>query len=125
MKEAIEFLNAHKTGCFATVENGKPRVRPWAFMLEDGGKFWFCTANNKDVYRQLKENPHMEFTSWEVFTIFRISGEVKFSQDIEMKKKILEENPGLKSLYGANDPVFEIFYLEHGNISFAGKTYEF
>jgi len=126
MQEIIEFLNSYRTGCLATVENGKPRVRPWAFMLEEGGKFWFCTANNKDVFKQLKGNPYIEFTSWEGFNILRLSGEVKFSQDMEMKTKILENNPGVKSIYKSPDnPVFEIFYLEHGKAALAGQTYEF
>lgn len=126
MKEVIEFLYAHPVGCFATVENGEPRVRPWAFMLEEDGKFWFCTANNKKVYQQLKANPMMEFTVWEGFNILRISGGVKFSDDLAMKAKILDKNPSLKPIYeSAENPIFEIFYLEHGSANLLGKTYEF
>ena len=54
MKEVVEFLNANSNGSLATVDNNKPCLRPWGFMLEQDGKFWFCTANNKDVFKQLQ-----------------------------------------------------------------------
>ena len=50
MKEIVDFLNANGTGTFATVVDGKPKVRPWGFMMEDGGKFYFCTANTNDPF---------------------------------------------------------------------------
>lgn len=116
MKEVIEFLNANPMGTLATVDGDKPRVRPWGFMFEQDGKLWFCTANNKDVYHQLQKNPAVEFcsTSKDMVT-FRISGDVVFSKDLGIKTKILEHNPMVKSIYKTPDnPVFEIFYLEHG-----------
>lgn len=116
MKEAIEFLKANPMGALATVENNKPRVRPWGFMLEEEGKLWFCTANTKDVFRQLQENSNVEFcsTSKEMVTV-RISGEVVFSKELAMKKRILEHCDLVKSIYKTPDnPVLEIFYIEHG-----------
>lgn len=126
MEDIISFLNTHKNGCLATVEEGKPRVRPWAFMLEAGEKFWFCTANNKDVFKQLKQNPHIEFTCWEGINILRISGKVTFSDDFAMKAKIMESSPGAKHFYKSpENPLFEIFCLDHGKATLDGKTYEF
>ncbi|HWQ62506.1 MAG TPA: pyridoxamine 5'-phosphate oxidase family protein [Negativicutes bacterium] len=118
MKEVIAFLNANPMGSLATVEEGKPRVRPWGFMLEEDGRLWFCTANTKDVFRQLQQNPAVEFTatSKEMVTV-RVRGEVKFSKDMAMKNKIIEHSPLVKSIYKtADNPVFEIFHLEHGKV---------
>ena len=126
MKEIIEFLAKNPTGAFATVDNDKPRVRPWAFMMEDQGKLWFCTSNNKNVYKEMQANPNIEFSSWQGFNILRLNGKVKFSQDTAMKAKILENNPGVKSIYKSPDnPIFEIFYLEAGKATLGEKTYEF
>jgi len=86
-------------------------------MAEDG-KFYFCTANTKDVYKQIKEIPFIEFTSTskDMVTI-RLSGEVIFSYDLGLKEIILESNPMVKGLYkSADNPIFEIFYVEHGEI---------
>lgn len=59
-------------------------------MLEQDGKFWFCTANNKDVFKQLKANPAIAFcaTSKEMVTV-RLMGEIKFSSDMKMKQTII------------------------------------
>lgn len=133
MKEVIEFLKANSMGCLATVEDGKPRVRPWGFMLEQEGKLWFCTANTKDVFHQLQKDPAIEFTSTsQAYVTVRIRGKVRFSKDLEMKKKIIDNSPMVKGIYHMPDnPIFEIFYLEHGNAivsDFSGKppkTFEF
>lgn len=116
MKEVLDFLRANPMGCLATIEKGKPRVRPWGFMLERDGKLWFCTANTKAVYRQLRDNPWVEFaTSSQDFTTLRIRGEMLFSNDLEMKTKILESSPIVKRVYHTPDnPIFEILYMEHG-----------
>jgi uncharacterized pyridoxamine 5'-phosphate oxidase family protein len=116
MKEVIKFLQDNSTGYLATVENGKPKVRPFQFMLEDSGKLYFCTANMKDVYRQLKATPSFEFSSSSPnFAWIRLSGDARFSDDLKIKEKALEVSPLVKSIYQtADNPTFEIFYAEHG-----------
>lgn len=116
MKEIVRFLEENTSGALATVEGGRPRVRPWGFMLEEEGRLYFCTANTKQVFRQLKEKPYVEFasTSKEMVTV-RISGEITFSADKEIKKKILKRNDLVRSIYKSEEnPVFEVFYIEHG-----------
>jgi uncharacterized pyridoxamine 5'-phosphate oxidase family protein len=61
MKKVSKLLTENPMGFLATVENGEPRVRPWGFMFEENGKFYFCTNNTKDVYRQLQASPYVEF----------------------------------------------------------------
>ena len=126
MKEVSAFLKENGNGLLATVEEGKPRVRPFQYMLEEQGRFYFCTSNAKDVYQQLKAQPFVEFSSMSpAFAWVRLRGEIHFSQDATIKTKIIEANPLVKSLYKTPDnPVFEIFYLEHGQAilaDFSGK----
>lgn len=117
MKEIIDFLYSNPMGYLATVDDdGKPHVRPWGFMFEQDAKLWFCTANTKDVFCQLQCNPAIEFcsTSKDSVTV-RISGEVIFSVDLKIKRKMLEMNDLVKSIYKIPDNhEFEIFYLKHG-----------
>lgn len=116
MEEVKKLLGEKTIGAFATVEYGKPRVRPWQFQFEEDGKFYFCTANTKEVYKQLQNTPFAEFTSTtEDMVTVRISGEVVFTNDIGLKQKVLDKNPGIKAIYKSGDnPVFEVFYIEHG-----------
>lgn len=116
MKEITELLKATPYGCLATVENGLPRVRPFGFMFEEEGKLYFCTNNTKDVSRQLKEVPFVEYsaTTNDMVTL-RLNGRVLFSEDMDKKQKALEASELVKSLYkSADNPIFEVFYMEHG-----------
>lgn len=119
MEEVVRLLRENRTGAFATVENGKPRVRPWGFLMEENGKFYFCTANTKNVYQQLQETPFMEFTSTskDMVTV-RLAGRITFTDDLNTKRKILENSPTVKGKYHSEDnPAFEVFYVEHGEAS--------
>jgi uncharacterized pyridoxamine 5'-phosphate oxidase family protein len=114
--EISTFLAENFNGFLATLEDSKPRVRPYQFMLEDEGKLCFSTNNTKEVCKQLKVNPSMEFSAtnkgggW-----IRLNGEVKFSSDRKLKEKILGKSEVVLSLYKTADhPAFEVFYLDHG-----------
>ncbi|MCI5636015.1 MAG: pyridoxamine 5'-phosphate oxidase family protein [Sarcina ventriculi] len=115
MNEVIEFLKENPVQYFATVGlDNKAKVRPFRFMIEDGGKLYFCTNNEKDVFKQIKNNPYVEVcVSNSKFQWMRLNGKVKFSNDMDIKKKVIESSPLVKSLYKtADNPIFEIFYLE-------------
>jgi uncharacterized pyridoxamine 5'-phosphate oxidase family protein len=116
MQEVVGFLKENITGCLATVDNEKPKVRPFQLMMEDGNKFYFCTNNTKDVYKQIKANPYIEFTSQSPkFAWVRLSGEAKFTSDLKVKEKVIEASGLVKSIYKtADNPIFEVFYIEHG-----------
>lgn len=116
MEEILKFLKEGAMGAFATVYNGKPDVRPWQFQFEENGKLYFCTSNNKDVYKQIKHNPIVAFTSTtnDMVTV-RLYGEAVFINDLKLKEKLLEKQPMIKNLYkSADNPIFELFYIEHG-----------
>ena len=115
MKEVIEFLTQSPTLYLATVgQDGKPKNRPFGFMMEKGGRLYFCTANIKPVFKELQNNPYVELCACSPdFCWIRLSGRAVFSDDIAIKNEILEKSPMVKKLYGTGDnPIFEIFYLE-------------
>ena len=127
MNEVIEFLNENSVQYLATVDlDGKPRVRPFEFMLEKEGKLYFCTNNQKNVYKQLKKSPYVEITtSSPTFAWIRLKGKAVFSDDMKIKKAIIESNELVKSQYQtANNPIFKIFYLDEAKAvitDFSGK----
>lgn len=119
MKEVIKLLKENVNGYLATVGDGKPRVRPFGFMLEDEGKLYFCTNSMKEVYRQLTVIPYVEYsiTTKDMVTL-RVSGEIKFCEDIAIKSKVLNVYEPVKRGYkSADNPVFKVFYIEHGTAS--------
>lgn len=126
MNDIVNFLDGNINGFLATLEEGRPRVRPYQFMLEYEGKLCFSTNNTKEVCKQLTLNPAMEFScsnpqgGW-----IRLSGDVKFSDGPAIKAAILEKSSVVKSIYKTVDhPAFEVFYLDHGSAQisdFAGQ----
>jgi len=119
MQKFIDFFNENKCGYLATTEENKPKVRPWSFLFEDNGKIWFLTTNTKKVFKQLQENPYIEFCSLSSdFIHGRLGGKIELCNDLAIKERILAERPMLKDIYGtADNPVLESFYLEHGTAS--------
>ncbi|GAW27723.1 pyridoxamine 5'-phosphate oxidase family protein [Carboxydocella sp. ULO1] len=116
MDEILRFLKEGAMGAFATVDGDKPDVRPWQFQFAQDGRLYFCTGNNKEVYRQMQKNPYIAFTTTtDDFMTVRIYGKAVFTDDRTIKEKILATQPGIKNIYQSSDnPVFEIFYLEEG-----------
>lgn len=115
MNEVVKFLKENTVQFFATIGlDGKPRVRPFQFMLEQEGKLYFCTGNQKDVYQQLEKCPYVEISATSPsFAWIRLSGKAVFSKDMEIKKAIIENSGLVKSIYKtAENPIFELFYLE-------------
>lgn len=115
--QLVSLLNENRSGYLASVEKGSPRVRPFEFQFVHDKKFVFCTNSTKDVSRQIKEDSEIEFstTSSGMVTV-RIHGSAVFFDDKAVKEKIISENKLVGSLYNsADNPIFEIFYIEHGN----------
>ena len=83
-------------------------------MLEEGGRLYFCTSNQKVVFKEIQKHPYVEFcASGEDYSWLRLSGRVVFSEDLELKAKVQEASPLVKSIYQRPDnPDFEIFYLD-------------
>jgi uncharacterized pyridoxamine 5'-phosphate oxidase family protein len=48
MEKVLKLLKENANGFLATVDNGRPRVRPFGFILEDEGKLYFCTNSMKN-----------------------------------------------------------------------------
>ncbi len=110
-----DFLIKSQVQYLATIGvDGKPKVRPFQFMLEDGGKLYFCTSNQKPVFKEMQKHPYVEFcASGENFSWLRLNGKVVFSKDLGLKARIQDASPIVKSIYKTPDnPTFEVFYLD-------------
>ena len=62
MNEVVKFLSENPVQYLATVgRDGKAKCRPFMFSGEMDGKLWFCTNNQKDVYKDMQANPNEVF----------------------------------------------------------------
>jgi len=122
MNRVKEFLVKSGFQYLATVGlDGRPKVRPFQFMTEEKGKLYFCTANSKKVFKEMKAQPYVEFcASGEDNSWMRLAGRAVFVDDKAIKAKALEASPLVKSIYKTPDnPIFEVFYLEEAQATIA------
>ncbi|WP_040195708.1 pyridoxamine 5'-phosphate oxidase family protein [Candidatus Soleaferrea massiliensis] len=115
MLDYQSILAKYPNGVLATVENTKAKTRVFQYLFGDGNKVYFCTSSEKAVYRQLQDNPCCSFCTYapDFSPVLSVNGKAVFVDDMELKARALDENPGIKSIYGsAQNPAFRIFYID-------------
>lgn len=113
MNDVVKFLEENPVLYLATVGcDGKPKCRPFRFFMEQDNKLWFCTNNNKDVYKDIKANPYIEMSvSSPAYSWIRLCGKAVFENNITVKEGCMA-NPLVKKQYkSADNPIFEVFYI--------------
>ena len=120
MRECISFATEHPVCSLATVDGDQPRVRTFLLWRANEDGFYFETFNPKDVYEQLKNNPKVEIcffnseSDLEKAKTMRLTGEVEFLDDPDLKKQLLADWPFLQDV----EPVVEIFRVHSGEAFF-------
>jgi len=108
-------LKENPNGVLATQDGSKVKTRVFQYLFTDSNKVYFCTSNKKPVYKQIKANPNVSFCTYPAnFTpVVSVNGKAVFVNDLSLKTRALDENPGIKGLYNTPDnPVFELFYID-------------
>jgi uncharacterized pyridoxamine 5'-phosphate oxidase family protein len=119
-QECINFATEHPVCSLATVDGDQPRVRTFLLWRANEDGFYFETFNPKDVYEQLKNNPKVEIcffnneSDLEKAKTMRLTGEVEFLDDPDLKKQLLEDRPFLQDA----EPVLELFRVHSGEAFF-------
>jgi uncharacterized pyridoxamine 5'-phosphate oxidase family protein len=123
MNEVLQFLKDNPVFYIATVDGDTPKVRPFGFVMEYEGKLCFGTANQKNIFRQLKSNPKFEIsTTSKTGEWLRLKGKAVFITSRESKKAALDTNPSLGRMYSVDDSIFEIFYADEGEATFSDMS---
>ena len=108
-------LKANPNGVLATQDNGKIKTRVFQYLFTDGNKVYFCTSNEKPVYKQITANPYISFCTYtaDFAPVISVNGKAVFVDDKALKIRALDENPGIQGIYNTPDnPVFELFYID-------------
>ena len=107
-KDCVKFAKANPTCYVATMEGDQPRVRALGLLFADKTGFYFQAYTVKAIYKQLKANPKVEIYFYApakegLGKAMRVSGKVKFIDDVKIRAKCLEDRPFLK-LFGIEKP---------------------
>jgi uncharacterized pyridoxamine 5'-phosphate oxidase family protein len=97
-QEIFDFISKNPICALATAEGEQPRVRMILMYRADEKGIVFVTGENKDLYKQLSNEPNIEmcFYSQKENKQTRISGVAEELEDIELKKQVVRDWPFLK-----------------------------
>jgi len=122
-EDCLKFAGQNPVAWFATADGDQPRVRALGLWFADKTGFYFQIGGTKDIYRHLQAQPKVEFAFYQpggmAGTMLRVSGNVEFLNDPELKKKVLEDRPFLKKLgLTADNPLLAVFRISKGEAHF-------
>lgn len=122
MEKALDYLAKSGTFYLATVDGDVPQVRPFGAVCEFEGKLYIVTNNQKDVYKQMKANPHVAVSGMVEGTWIRLRGVVAEDERREARVAMLEANPSLTAMYSADDGLMTVFRFEEGTATVCSFT---
>ena len=123
MNEVLAYLKSCGTFYLAAEENGQPHVRPFGAVCGFEGKLYIVTNNQKNVYRQMKQNGKVEICGMYQGTWMRIQGEVVEDLRREARVAMMDANTAsLQSMYTVDDNLMTVFYFTHGTATISSFT---
>ena len=122
MKEVQEFLKECQVYYLATIEDNKPKVRPFGTAEIFENKLYIQTGKTKNVYKQIETNNNVEICAFKDGKWLRLSGQLIPDDRIESKKDMLKKNPELRNMYNENDDNTIVLYFENATATFYSFT---
>ncbi|MCR5422070.1 MAG: pyridoxamine 5'-phosphate oxidase family protein [Bacilli bacterium] len=119
MEEVLKFLKECGVYYLATVEDGKPRVRPFGTAEIFENHLYIQIGNKKDVFKQIQKNPNVEICAFKDGKWLRLRGILKQDDRYEARKDMLDKNPYLRGMYDENDGNTEVLYFESAEAIFS------
>ena len=112
MQRVRDFL--HQTGHYflATADGDQPQVRPFGTAEIIEGKLYIQTGHVKAVAHQIAANPKVAICAFNGSEWLRITATLVEDPRVEIKKAMLDANPGLRSMYNENDGNTAVFFLK-------------
>ena len=122
MKEVCEFLKECGVYYLATIDNDKPRVRPFGTIDIFDNHLYIQTGKMKDVYKQIEKNNNVEICAFKDGKWIRIEGKLIPDDRIEAKKHMLDNYPELRGMYNEHDDNTIVLYFESGIATISSFT---
>ena len=119
MEQVNDFLTQAGTFYLTTIDGDRPKCRPVAFHMMAGEKLYFGVGDFKEVYRQMRSNPHVEFCAVVGKEFLRYFGDAVFETDDTIAERVLAAAPAMRKLYNSETGYrLAIFHLENGTAEF-------
>lgn len=122
MQQVRDFL--HKAGVYflATEDGDQPQVRPFGTAEIIEGKLYIQTGHVKNVAKQIAANPKVAICAFDGDRWLRICATLVEDPRVEIKKAMLDANPGLRSMYDETDDNTAVYFLKDAKATFNSFT---
>lgn len=111
MKTVQEFLQNTHVYFLATEDGDQPQVRPFGTAEIIEGKLYIQTGHVKNVAKQIAANPKVAICAYNGEQWLRITATLMEDPRVEIKKAMLDANPGLRRMYDENDDNTAVYFL--------------
>ena len=117
IKKVYDFLENAGTFYLATVEDDKPRVRPYGALLMFDGRIYIMAFGQTNATRQIAENNNAEICAFKGQTL-RIECKLVQDDNPEVAKALIDKMPALKPALGENGENGVMYYLTDATATF-------
>ena len=124
MQTVQNFLKETHTYFLATADGDQPQVRPFGTAEIIEGKLYIQTGHVKAVAHQIATNPKVAICAYNGSEWLRITATLVEDNRVEIKKAMLDANPGLRSMYDENDSNTAVFFLKDAKATISSFTSE-
>lgn len=93
MNEIRDFIKESGMFFIATIDNNKPKVRPFGVIEIYEDHLYIQTGKKKDVFKQIMDNNNVELCAFNNGKWIRVSGKLILDDRVEVKKYMLDQNP--------------------------------
>lgn len=124
MEEVLKFLKEAGVYYLATVEDNKPKVRPFGTIEMYDNHLYIQTGMKKNVFKQIEKNNNVEICAFKDGKWIRLSGELLVDERIEAKKHMLDNYPELRGMYSEDDLNTKVLYFKNGHAVISSFTDE-
>ena len=122
MKTVQEFLQSTHVYFLATVDGDQPEVRPFGTAEIIEGKLYIQTGHIKNVAKQIAANPKVAICAFNGEQWLRITATLVEDPRVEIKKAMLDANPGLRNMYDENDGNTAVYFLKDAKATICSFT---
>lgn len=115
MGKTLDFLKSCGVFFVSTCDGAFPAARPFGAVMEYEGRLYLSTGRTKDVYRQMKANPHIQIAALKSGSRewLRLSGRAVEEPSPALKRRMLAECPALLKRFASEaSPEFALFRVE-------------
>lgn len=112
MQEIIDFFQATRMFYIATIEENKPRLRPFGNIIDNQGNLYINSGKKKRFYQQVSMNPYVEICAFDKGVWYRVEAKLVEVFDKEIFDIFLEKDAFVKRHYANQINNLAIFKLD-------------